>query len=504
MASTHKPQSTEPVPMEKYNILLIGETGSGKSTLVNYLTNFFLGGSLYHLKIAIPTKYYAVTENFEHSERDIEDSTKSQTIKPIEYDFKSDELQFSFIDTPGLCDTASTQNDEDHITKILAAAEEAGTLAAIMIVINGTRSRATVDLSHSLNEMKSFVPDCLLDNLMIVLTNCNRATANFELKQLKPWKILDDNVFYMNNSALSKPQELWSKDEKLKQTIENEWTASMETMEQIKLRLKQIGMKVTNVFKEMRLKRNQIKSELFKILQEVEKLQNLQNDLNELKSAQQNVLNDIKMYSNYTQTKTVNYVEYVDSQYYSRICSNCQNVCYKDWAYICSITGYLIPTFAYQFCNMTSNIMRCAFLPCVCDICKCSPFMHYDDTRKPIRKTKTVQEILDSVKAAYDSSVQKNEAMLNQIGGINVDMAALNAALDAHEATIRKCCQDLKNVCSQFNLVKELSGIIGVMEKAAENLKSVEARKNAHDRIRKIQLVIDELTRGKNVVKASK
>lgn len=64
---------------KSYNVLLLGETGAGKSTLVNYLTNFFEEGSLDDLKISIPTRHKKATQGYVSNEKDLKNNTKSKT-----------------------------------------------------------------------------------------------------------------------------------------------------------------------------------------------------------------------------------------------------------------------------------------------------------------------------------------------------------------------------------------------------------------------------------------
>jgi GTP-binding protein EngB required for normal cell division len=127
--------------------IVIGETGAGKSTFVNTLTNFFKSGTLEELKIAIPTKYHTQTETgFKHSEQDLSDTSKSATDDCTTYTFtdSSSGRKFNIIDTPGLADTRGPAQDEKNIEKIMKAAEEAQSLSAIILVVNGAAARYTL------------------------------------------------------------------------------------------------------------------------------------------------------------------------------------------------------------------------------------------------------------------------------------------------------------------------------------------------------------------------
>ncbi|XP_021703492.1 uncharacterized protein LOC110677111 isoform X2 [Aedes aegypti] len=490
-----KSMSAENTPEGKYSILVIGETGTGKSTLINYLTNFFHGGKPGQLRLSIPSKHYNATEGLNHSEKNAADTSKSQTSKCMEYDFKKDGLVFSFIDTPGLCDTEGTHKDEENILKIMQAAVDKGTLVAIMIVINGTQPRATTNLQYTLNQMHNFVPDSFLDNIVVVLTNCNRFSANFDLSHLKPWKVLDSNSFYMDNFALSKPEKAWKNDKEHEKYVENGWKDSMETIRKMINQLKEMGSQATRTFKEMYKKRNDINSNIKNILIDLEKLQNLQNILEETKSNQQGISDDIEKYSNYKQTQEVECKEYVKSDFMSRICETCSNVCYKDWVQSSSILG-IYTSSIYKIYKWTTDPLHKIVGRDYCYKCNCSLSAHYDTDEVAVIKMKTVEKVLHEIKALHEYHLQRNVDVENKISGLHDDIATVQGALRAKEQAIRTCCEDLKKVCSHFNFVNELGSIIDVMQKTASNLRSIEAKRNANKMIDDLRYFVDKLTVG--------
>ncbi|KXJ78528.1 hypothetical protein RP20_CCG004383 [Aedes albopictus] len=482
MESLNPQMSWEQDRHKNNNIILLGETGSGKSTLINYLTNYFHNGTLENLKIAIPTKHYKATEGLNHHEDNVQDSSNSQTRACAVYNFRKEDTIFNFIDTPGLSDTRGANQDDFNIQQIMGAAEQSGELTAIILVINGSQARATVNLRNTFCLLRSSIPDVLQQNLVVVLTNCSATSVNFDLAHLKPWTIAEANVFHMNNCALSRPVSQWMNNERMKKDVEEEWQCSMETIEELNQNLTKLGGKATEAFKQMRINRDRIKFQLHNILLEVKKFQDLQNELDMMKTTQQNVSTNIAKYSEYKRTKQVEYTELERSKDVSKFCIVCLTPCRAMPSSYKSIPFY----------RDVSNLVEYIFSA----KCHCShtPFSHYDCKVKQVKKTKAVEEICNDVKNAYDDSVRKNKEIQYIIGGLDTDIAALRHALDDKEAEILKCYHELKKLCSQFNFVHELQGVIAVMERDARTLTSSVARTDAEKRIKNIKHLVDTLS----------
>ena len=197
--------------VNKFRFLLIGEAGSGKSTVLNYLANMFEGEREFDeiaanplkVKIAIPCLNWEdnVVERFQDksSENDINDTTKSQTSECYEYVFKSKydpTKEFRIIDTPGLNDTNGQSEDTKHLTKILKAILSENYLNGILLVLNGTQTRFVLTIQNFLNTLKGFLPKSILENTIIIMTN-SAGESNLDAERLG---IKYQSIFHMQNN----------------------------------------------------------------------------------------------------------------------------------------------------------------------------------------------------------------------------------------------------------------------------------------------------------------
>jgi predicted GTPase len=233
---------------ETRNVTIIGETGCGKfflihhfvlkicydtigkSTLINYLTNFFLGGTPEKPKIAIPNKYFTqTTEDFAHDENSMSDHSKSKTAEYHEYKFVWDDEEFCFIDTPGISATNGLEQDKRNIEKITQMILKVNKLNAVILILNGTQARITGSVRNVLQQLHQMLPNEVIDNMIIILTYCNSYSVNFDPTQAKFPE--HSKIFYMQNSAFSSPPE--GRKTEQKRHIEEAWETSLETIKEI-------------------------------------------------------------------------------------------------------------------------------------------------------------------------------------------------------------------------------------------------------------------------------
>lgn len=156
----------------EFTLLLVGETGVGKTSVLSFIANVLAGNKL--------DEYADV---YDHSNEEGGSQSQSQTCSAKIYEFTSrNGLTMLILDTPGLSDTRGISRDELHKASIAEAIQEhIETVNGVLILANGTVPRLGVATDYVLSVLSSIFPRTLADNIGIMFTNIPSPLSwNFE------------------------------------------------------------------------------------------------------------------------------------------------------------------------------------------------------------------------------------------------------------------------------------------------------------------------------------
>lgn len=176
--TTHNSQ-----PKKEFTILLLGETGVGKSTFINafanYLTYLNLSDAVDDELInLIPSKFTVTDENYEErtirigqceNESDTVGASATQNAKS--YVFPLDEIRIRLIDTPGIGDTRGAKQDNINFDNLLAYLGEFKEIHAICILLKPNNARITVMFEYCIKQLLSRLEKSASQNIVFLFTN---------------------------------------------------------------------------------------------------------------------------------------------------------------------------------------------------------------------------------------------------------------------------------------------------------------------------------------------
>ncbi|GLD56862.1 uncharacterized protein AKAME5_000915500 [Lates japonicus] len=231
-------------------ILLVGETGTGKSTLVNALINYTMG-----VKFEDDIWFQIVEEERSQYE--------SQTPDVIVYEifgFEDQTLPYSLtiIDTPGYGDTRGIEHD-DIISKqlfdLFCPEDGVHEINAVGLVMKASDNRMSDRQTYIFNSVVSLFGKNMEKNIVALITHSNGLTPEDVLKALEAAKIIcarnekNQPVHFLFDNQQSKPRT-----EETNMVLKNAWKVTGRGMSQFTDFLEKSGpqklMKTVEVLKE--------------------------------------------------------------------------------------------------------------------------------------------------------------------------------------------------------------------------------------------------------------
>lgn len=174
------------------NIMIIGETGVGKSTWIHSFINY-----IQRIQLEEDKRYYLFDEKSQQEEYQKKYGKKvegcSVTDSPAIYNIEASSLfnnPIRLIDTAGFGDTRGETKDEEITEDIrkLFESSEIETLNAVCLIFKAAQTRSTDRLKKVLDKLFSLFGKEIKNNIIIIFTFCD------DFKNIKGVQVLKDKT----------------------------------------------------------------------------------------------------------------------------------------------------------------------------------------------------------------------------------------------------------------------------------------------------------------------
>ena len=401
-------------------ILVVGETGSGKTTLINALINFLMD-----IEYDDAFRYILIKED---NKSNATSSTEGINI----YNIKTKKGDFKIIDTQGYGDTRGREKDIEITNKIRDAfMDKINSINCISFVINSTRARLDGRQKFIFSGIIDMFGEDIKENFMAMLTFSDFSTSTV-LDSLKESVVFSEIIpsikepWYLefnSKSILEKVNQNVMEKCKYEETMKN-FKKFYKKIESLNRRSLFQSKEVLETRKKVEVHVKALKALLKTQMNKVSELDNKKKYIQENANVIINKKNDFLLPIN------KEYVEKVklENGQKANICKFCQFTCHED----CRDTG--IAEFVLKYSCV-------AFSKFKCTSCKnkCSHEQHELADYKYVYKTKLEYIPFSKVLSEYgiDDKNKDRITIINLIKKIEEDIQKLDKECRITESTLK-------------------------------------------------------------------
>ena len=319
----------------QYKMLLIGETGSGKTSFLNLLCNC---GTIQ------TTEFDKALDNFKEFnfatvENEVSKKMESKTSAATFYKVDLGRFEIGIIDTPGFGDSRGLDMDKENARLIVDAVKDQHYINCVCLTINGRQARMSATLKYVLTEVTSILPAQVLTNVIVVCTNtADPLDLNFDVGSLKEFfgsEIDGKRVFCIENPYCkfdkAKRQSGNISDEKIKRSLKKGFCETGEVFKEMCDVMKDFQQVHTRQFEVLYEKKQLVEREVIRLLLSYDNQKSIERAITEQEKKVQSALDTKTLNKGFRTTQKVQRWVQDKTSYHNTLCSitGCYSICHQ-------------------------------------------------------------------------------------------------------------------------------------------------------------------------------
>ncbi|XP_077093738.1 uncharacterized protein LOC143745493 isoform X2 [Siphateles boraxobius] len=405
-------------------ILLMGETGAGKTTMINTMINYLL-----EVKFE-DEEFYQITEEIEEENEDEEqDQTKSKTSEITVYEVFVNEnpTSLTIIDTPGYgnTDTEGFEKDREvseYLTKLFSDKDGIHYIDAVCFVMKASLNRLSGKELYIVHSVLSLFGKDIEDNIVFLFTQSHEIPPRDALNAIKKAEIPCKRdrggkpIFFLFNN-----QQKATRDTKYEQIYKSTWEMGERSMNRFFTLLDEKNRKSVKMTLDVMKKQTQLEACISNLMELILEKESKMEQLTNIQEAIKQNREKIEKCENFEFTVTITVKEKVpiEGAWWRNSNATCCSVCKEN----CHIWG----------CWWAKDPSECWVMKnSNCTVCtrKCHHSKHRKENKIYVMKTQDVIKKFDDLKKEYECT-----------GGVNLksfDTTVYENTKKEHERSIEE------------------------------------------------------------------